>query len=322
MLYSSRMYKYQPGGVKMMEIDFPRVQQLTRQILDELFLALGIPHPGLRRNLLQPFFFKPADRFSRIAIRFDQLVANSGFQAAARWLLSIYVKDTQTRDIQHVPASGPLLVVSNHPGAYDSMVIAASLPRDDLKIVATGVDFLKNLPITANHLIYTDRHNLAARGMVIRNTIRHLQKGGAVLIFPGGSVDPDPEVLPGAEAELNKWSPSLEVILKHAPETQIQPTITSGVIAQSVARNPLINIFKGTRQRRVMVEFIQVMLQTLRMRNFQLRPHVSFGDPIPVASVEGDRLGEAGGCRERILAIVRRLLAEHLDWIKPGHAEV
>ncbi len=44
--------------------------------------------------------------------------------------------------------SGPLLVISNHAGAYDSVVIASLLGRNDLKFIGSDVAFLKNLPNT------------------------------------------------------------------------------------------------------------------------------------------------------------------------------
>lgn len=299
-----------------MEQELHRVQELTCQILDELFLLLGLSRPALGRKLLQPFVYQPAWRFSSLAVQFDQMIARVGFRAALRWLLPIFTEAVDIQGVDRVATDGPLLVVSNHPGIFDSVAIAAALPREDLKIVATGVDFLRNLPQAARHLIYTPRQNLAARGLVIRNSIRHLQQGGAVLIFPGGGIDPDPAIQPGAADELDKWSGSLDVMLKHVPAAQVQPTIASGVLAPEVARSFWLRVFKGTRQRRAMTEFIQVMRQMLGKGNFNLRTHISFGEPIPVLATAPGELAEKTGMRVRILASARRLLAEHLDWIK------
>ena len=37
---------------------------------------------------------------------------------------------------QELPSEGPLLIVSNHPGAADILALAAALPRKDIKFVA------------------------------------------------------------------------------------------------------------------------------------------------------------------------------------------
>ncbi len=41
----------------------------------------------------------------------------------------------------------------------------------------------------------------------------------AVLIFPTGRIDPDPALSPEAVHDLGKWSPSIEIILRHVPQT-------------------------------------------------------------------------------------------------------
>ncbi len=53
-----------------------------------------------------------------------------------------------------------------------------------------------------------------------RSGIRHLQNGGALLLFGTGLIDPDPAVYPGAEKEIENWSPSIDLFLRHVPECE------------------------------------------------------------------------------------------------------
>ena len=112
---------------------------------------------------------------------------------------------------EHIPQEGPLLIVSNHPGAIDGIAIGASLPRDDLSVVATGFPLLKRLPSASQRIIFIDPHapiNLAG----VRSTISHLEGGGAVLIFPSGRVEPDPAILPSAQ-ETEKLESQYRIVL-------------------------------------------------------------------------------------------------------------
>jgi len=170
------------------------------------------------------------------------------------------------------------LIVSNHPGSYDSVAIAASLPRDDLQIIATGYPLLRRLPNASRHLIYMDPHadtNIST----VRTSIRHLESGGAVLIFPRGRVEPDPAVLPGAREGLRAWSPSVELFLRRVPQTQILVTIVSGVLSPVFLRNPLIKFWHGLRDPQAIAEVTQVLAQMLFSKWVQLTPKISFGMP-------------------------------------------
>ena len=51
---------------------------------------------------------------------------------------------------------------------------------------------------------------------VMRESIRHLKNGGALLIFPRGSIEADPAFMPHPEAEFEHWSRSLEIFMQRA----------------------------------------------------------------------------------------------------------
>jgi 1-acyl-sn-glycerol-3-phosphate acyltransferase len=101
----------------------------------------------------------------------------------------------EVQGFEHIPSDGPLLVVANHPGMMDGLVITANLPRPDLKIIASAMPIFTELQAMKEHLIYTTR-NTFERLAVVRQAIQHLREDGAVLIFPRGIIEPDPAILP------------------------------------------------------------------------------------------------------------------------------
>ncbi len=170
---------------------------LRQKITDETIKALGLSPSDFVRKFISPIVFPATHQFAKLAAHFDHYVAKFGFSEAARWVLPRFVKDLTIIGADNVPEEGPLLVVSNHPGTVDVLAIAAGLSRDDIKIVSSAIPFIKHLPNTAQHLIFTtiDTHERMA---VIRTIIRSLEEGRALLIFPSGGVDPDPAFMPEA----------------------------------------------------------------------------------------------------------------------------
>ncbi len=295
-------------------------RRLTGYILDELFMALGFKAGGWPRQVFWPPFWLPARRFARLAADFDQWVARAGFRAAARGLLPHFTDRWEARGEEHIPPHGPLLVASNHPGAFDALVIAASLPRDDLKIIVSGVPFIRGLEALKNHFIYStvDMH---VRMNALRAGLRHLQGGGALLLFASGLVDPDPAFLPGAQAALERWSDSLKIFLRQVPELQVTVSIVSGVLSPACMHNPLIQMRKMTAwQRQRIAEYIQIMQQLTLGRKFGLIPRASFSQPVPAERLYNPASpgrAEWPAARQRVLGLAQETLTEHLTWIRP-----
>jgi 1-acyl-sn-glycerol-3-phosphate acyltransferase len=93
----------------------------------------------------------------------------------------------RVRGRQNLPAQGPLLVASNHPGALDSVSMLGAFPRDDTRIYVTASPFFKTIPASKDHCIFVeDPSNVDERRRAIRLGIEHLQQGGSLLIFPTG----------------------------------------------------------------------------------------------------------------------------------------
>lgn len=288
------------------------VESLTRFITDEILNALSLGKNGWVRNTLGPIFHLPARRFSEIAAKFDQDVEMHGFCEAAKRILPCFISGFKVRGIENIPMEGPLIVVSNHPGAYDSLVISANVPRRDLKVVATGVEFLRALPHLVEHLIYVSREPYGRMG-ALRAAIRHLEQGGALLIFPTGIIDPDPSNQCGGEQALEQWSPSLNIMLRSVPQVNTLVTIASGVIEGKWLKNPIVRLQKKGLEQRRLAEFFQVMQQLVLGQHPNLIPYVSFAHPLTTNDL--GKLGDEWDYLSSLISYAKRLLAAHREWI-------
>jgi hypothetical protein len=252
---------------------------LKQKLLDETFKAMGLSSHSPLRLLLEPIFAPAAQRFAEVAIRFDSDVSTYGFRAAALRLLPRFIRNVQVDGMERIPPEGPLLVVSNHPGTIDALVIASHLPRPDLKIVVSGVPFLRSLSATAQHLIYTsaDTHE---RVNALRSIIRYLGQGGTVLIFPSGGIDPDPALMPGATDEIETWSPSLDLIVRRLASVNVLITAVGGVLHEAWIKSPFVRIRRGRRNQQRLAEFFQIIQQMLIPNSLLVSPVVSFAEPL------------------------------------------
>lgn len=286
-----------------------RARELTRLITDELIKVLGLRPERGSRLLFGLLAGVPTGRFARLAAQFDRRVAAVGFREACRWVLPRFVREVQVFLQDVIPSEGPLLVAANHPGTVDSLAIAASLPRQDLRVVASGLPFLRGLPSARPHLIYagSDPHQ---RMGVVREAVRRLRRGGALLIFPSGNVDPDPAVLPGAEQALQAWSPSLGVMVRSVPETRVVPAIVSGVLAPGFLRNPLARLRPTARERQKAAEFLQTVQQMVLPHTLALRARLTFGRPLRLYDLAAG--GDAAQLTQAVIDAARGLLADHL----------
>lgn len=256
-----------------------KVSDLRKKLLDEVFKAfgMGIDHPT--RPLFEPLFAPAAWRFAEVAAQFDDDVAAYGFREAACRLLPRFTSQVSAQGAEGIPVDGPLLILSNHPGTVDGLVIAAQLPRPDLKIIISGVPFIRSLRASANHLIYSSLEPFE-RMNVVRSTTRHLREDGTVLLFPSGGIDPDPAVMPGALEELESWSPSLEVILRRVPSARVVVTAVSGVLHPAWVGSPLTRLRTGRRNQQRIAEFLQVIQQVFFPNSLLVSPSVSFAEPL------------------------------------------
>ena len=284
---------------------------LREALVYELTKALRLSQEGGLGKAMQPLFERATERFAELGLGLDRVVAEQGVAAGAHWVLPRFVKNFTARGVEHIPNEGPLVIAANHPAAYDSLVISAHVERPDYKIIIGNIPFFEHLPHVSQHAIYVpDPNDIHGRMQAIRQAIRHLQGGGVLLIFARGGIEPDPDIMPHADAEFGLWSHSLEIFLKHVPHTQVLVTIISGVIARAAIHHPFTWFRRQRPDRQRLAFMLQMLRQTLAGKElFGLSPRVSFGDLIGLSSSETS---------EQVLADItvsaKRLLQSHLAW--------
>jgi hypothetical protein len=284
-----------------------QVADLRQSILDDIFKDFTHPRKKWVRSLLEPFVWFSAHRFAGMMAKFDNNISQYGLRQALSEFVTPFVRDVVIEGSDHIPQDGPLLIVSNHPGAIDGIAIGASLPRDDLCAIATSFPLLQRLPSASQRCIFIDPHapvNLAG----VRSTISHLESGGAVLIFPSGRVEPDPAILPNAREALQNWSPSIELFLRKVPETQVLVTIVSGVLSPIFLHNPLIRMWSGVRDPLAIAEVTQVITQMILKKGFRMTPKISFDIPRTVEELRR----EYESVYQSILEKAGNLMVDHL----------
>lgn len=283
---------------------------LRNKIFEEILSALKLPKNSLSRKLFSPIFLSAAEKIARIGASLDADVQEKGTRQAAELLLANFVQKLHSIGQNRVPKKGPLLVVSNHPGTVDSVAIAASLPRNDLKIVAQNISFLMELPNTSQHFIFTKKApHVESRAGVVRSSINHLKGGGSLLIFPSGQIDPDPAVLPKAKEAIGNWSRSIALMLRQVPETNTLVTIVSGVLEKRYTANPFTKIYRNPAAQRRMADFLQAFQQIFKDRKIA-DTHISFANPIKSSLFEN--LRDTKAVIERIKNQARDLMDEHM----------
>ena len=102
--------------------------------------------------------------------------------------------DVMGGSLDNIPSTGPLILVANHPyGILDGLMMGRILSErrgGDFRILANSV-FRRSpdlerviLPISFDETVEAAKQNIAARA----EALRYLGQGGAIGVFPGGTV--------------------------------------------------------------------------------------------------------------------------------------
>jgi Acyltransferase len=259
-------------------------------------------------------FARATRRLADIGVTFDQLCASDGFPAAAAWALANWCRDVRGAPAGELPAGSPLLIVSNHPGTYDALVITSRLRRTDVRIVASQIPFLQHLPHASRHFLFVSM-DPAVRAGALRRALVHLKRGGSVLLYGSGVIDPDPALYPRQSADFGNWSRSIELFLKSIPQLSVLLSVVSHAVSPGWARNPIQWLRRTPLDRRRLIEFAQVMQQLCLPGSLYLSPRVSFSQPISAEELGcGDHKGDLVSA---LACLEQRLLARHLEVFGP-----
>jgi len=278
---------------------------IRNRVIDEVFFALGLGRSSGWRRALGPLFYLPADHLAHIGAILEEEAPRSGLSGASQRALPELSLNPTTHGVEFIPKEGPVLVACNHPGAYDSLVVTASIPRRDLKLVVSDVGFTHALQACSRDFIFVSTDPTERMG-ALRESITHLRNGGALLIFANGEVEPDPAIMPGAEQTIAGWSPSIEIMLRKVPDCWLQLTIASGMLLPKFVHSPLTRIRRMPFHRQKMGELLQILQQMVLPHSIQLHPRVSFAQPVCARDLAAD------GMMADVIRRARALLAEHV----------
>lgn len=241
-------------------------------------------HPHLA-SLIKPIFRPLIRRFAVLAANFENDVSTQGLTPAIDELMDRFVEEVDIKYEVPLPIDGPLLITANHPGAYDFLLIAAAVNREDLKIMASNVNIVRYLPAFSEYFIFISQESVTgdahSRMFAVRTALRHLKGGGALLVFPSGRVDPDPALAPeAARNELTFWSPSTELFLRRVPQTLTTVCIVSHVLSSGWYRSPVTWFRQERHYKQKMAEIFQVMQQIILPHSMKISVTLHFSAPL------------------------------------------
>jgi hypothetical protein len=146
--------------------------------------------------------------------------------------------------------------------------------------------------------------------VALREAIEHLNKGGVLLLFAHGEVEPDPECMLGAVESIQDWSHSIEIMLRKVPATKLQILSVSGAILPRFYNSPIARLRKSPAARQKLAEFLQVINSVVAPRSEAANLHISVSEPIHVEMFPNEKM------MSRIIELAMDKMQKHMDWIK------
>lgn len=245
-----------------------QLNHLTRINAADLLRAFELERSPLR-GLLEIISWPATQRLARQVQTFDNLVGSAGLRSAGAWLLGQYIDRFAVSGQANIPRSGPVLLVANHPGLFDTVGLFTAIPRDDLLVIAADRPFLRALPHISRRLI-TLNEATNDRLRVVRQATRHLRSGGALLTFPAGRIEPDPASMADADATLPEWAENVTAFARLVPALPVVPMIVSGVISQAALDHPFAQL-RGPEQRAWLAATTQLLFPWLQPALMQVQ---------------------------------------------------
>ena len=140
----------------------------------------------------------------------------------------------EMEDGASIPQYGPVIIVGNHPCGFDEGLALPSLVesvRTDAKTLAH--DWFVRYPMLSRHMILVDPG--AKNGKALRESVAHLKGGGALAVFPAGSVARPP--MRSLVSKEGEWSAGLAALVKLSGATIVPVGFggTAGVLQRIAA---------------------------------------------------------------------------------------
>jgi hypothetical protein len=319
----ARIRRYNRSSVKP---DLPRSEDRAQKRPPELasyaevkaiavaeMLTITSVESAIGRRAVARLFEIPAAALARSLVDLDHAVARGSLRDAALRCLRRYGVEARfdpgpeaglpiplasldaARSIP-VPQTGPVVIVSNHPGLFDALALFAAIHRvdgkdgkdgKDLAILAARRPLFDALPNLRRQLLAIDTS--VATAMSLRQALRHLRAGGALLHFPAGQIEPDPRVTPAGKPLLGPWKPGLDSILmavaRVRPDLRVIPAVISGVISRRA-----LGLARLVSGRGGLTDALVPLLQTTLPGFHDIDVRVRFGAAVKVSSDSLSRL--------------------------------
>ena len=285
---------------------------LSNQLINEILIAAGIPRTDLFRSIFHLLFHKITDQLAEYLQHFDNLVGEKGLPAGSEWLLTKFCSSIETNGLENIPSTGPLLVVSNHPGTVDGLVIFSALHRQDILWISHDIPAMRLLQNTSKHILFAPQADKSGHFLVLRNAVCHLKNGGTLVYFASGGRDPDPAVYTGADQAISNWLNTFDTFTKYVGELQILPTLVSNVISPYWANHWITHLRSETGWKLILSEFSQVIYQLAHPQKLLISPAVTFGRSI--STKKNDLETGIGHLRTVIIDHEKKLLQKHFEW--------
>lgn len=205
--------------------------------------------------------------------------------------------DTPAEEIAHIPATGPVVVVANHPhGLVDGMILAelVNRVRSDFKVLTRSL--LTGIPEVEEFMIpvpFPHEENARELGLAMRkNAMDQLQRGGVIILFPAGKVAMSETWFgPAIEAE---WNVFTHKMIQRSGATIVPVHFTGQNSRTFLIANKVSDTL---RQGLLLYEIKRALFKAQR-------PHI--GAPIPASTLsqwEGNPRGFLAWLRDHTLSL-------------------
>jgi putative hemolysin len=254
---------------------------------NDLIKASGLSKMGFLKNPIASAVMSLA-KINEVNKLYNKLKEKEGkdfFDSFVRERNLSYIAFTE--DLAKIPKTGPFILVSNHPlGAIDGILMCKVLTevRPDFKVM--GNFLLEKIEPMEPYVIpvnpFEGRKEIRNSSTGMRETLKHLQNGGCVGIFPAGEVS-------------NKNNPYGEILDKEWEKPALKLI--------KMAKVPVVPMYFHAKNSTLFyqVSKIHLSLQTLmlpaEMMNDREKPiRIRIGKPITVKAMDDmetiEELGE------------------------------
>lgn len=244
---------------------------------NDLIKASGLSKIGFLKNPVASAVMSIA-KINEVNKLYDKLKDKEGkdfFDSFVRERNLSYVAFEE--DLAKIPKTGPFILVSNHPlGAIDGILMCKILTevRPDFKVM--GNFLLDKIQPMAPYVIavnpFENRKEAYSSSSGMRETLKHLQNGGCVGIFPAGEVS-------------NKNNPYGEILDKEWEKTALKLI--------RMAKVPVVPMYFHAKNSRLFYQVaklhpnLQTLMLPAEMMNDREKPiRIRIGRPITVKAMD------------------------------------